>query len=47
VHTGGITHLRKIAALAEAHSVPHRSHGATDLSPVCLAAALPFRSARA
>jgi mannonate dehydratase len=42
VHTGGITHLRKIAALAELHQVRTGSHGATDLSPVCMAAALHF-----
>lgn len=42
VHTGGITHLRKIASLAELHRVRTGSHGATDLSPVCLAAALHF-----
>ena len=42
VHTGGISHLRKIAALAELHRVRTGSHGATDLSPVCMAAALHF-----
>ena len=42
VHAGGISHLRKIAALAELHGVRTGSHGATDLSPVCLAAALHF-----
>jgi mannonate dehydratase len=42
VHAGGITHLRKIAALAELYQVRTGSHGATDLSPVCLAAALHF-----
>ena len=40
VHAGGISHLRKIANLAELHQVRTGSHGATDLSPVCLAAAL-------
>ena len=40
VHAGGISHLRKIASLAELHHVRTGSHGATDLSPVCLAAAL-------
>jgi mannonate dehydratase len=39
-HAGGISHLRKIAALAEVHQVKTGSHGATDLSPVSLAAAL-------
>ena len=42
VHAGGITHLRKIAALAEMYQVRTGSHGATDLSPVCMAAALHF-----
>ena len=42
VHAGGITHLRKIANLAEMHQVRTGSHGATDLSPVCMAAALHF-----
>jgi mannonate dehydratase len=42
VHAGGLSHMRKIAALGELHSVRTGSHGATDLSPVCLAAALHF-----
>jgi mannonate dehydratase len=42
VHAGGITHLRKIAHLAEIHHVRTGCHGATDLSPVCMAAALHF-----
>jgi mannonate dehydratase len=42
VHAGGISHLRKIAALAELHHVRTGAHGATDMSPVCLAAALHF-----
>jgi mannonate dehydratase len=42
VHAGGITHLRKIASLAELHHVRTGCHGATDLSPVCLGAALHF-----
>ena len=41
-HSGGLTHLRKIAALAELYNVRTGCHGATDLSPVCLAAALHF-----
>jgi mannonate dehydratase len=40
VHAGGITHLRRIFDLAHLHHVRSGSHGATDLSPVCLAAAL-------
>ena len=42
VHAGGITHLKKIASLAEMYQVRTGSHGATDLSPVCMAAALHF-----
>ena len=42
VHAGGISHLRRIANLAELHQVRTGSHGATDLSPVCMAAALHF-----
>ena len=42
VHAGGISHLRKIASLAELYGVRTGSHGATDMSPVCLAAALHF-----
>jgi mannonate dehydratase len=42
VHAGGISHLRKIASLAEMHHVRTGSHGATDLSPVSMAAALHF-----
>jgi mannonate dehydratase len=42
VHAGGISHLRKIASLAEMYQVRTGSHGATDLSPVSMAAALHF-----
>ncbi len=42
VHAGGITHLRRIAALAELYNVRTGCHGATDLSPVCMGAALHF-----
>ena len=42
VHAGGITHLRRIAHLAELYHVRTGSHGATDLSPVCMGAALNF-----
>jgi mannonate dehydratase len=42
VHAGGISHLRRIASLAELYQVRTGSHGATDLSPVCMAAALHF-----
>ena len=42
VHAGGLTHLRRIANLAELYHVRTGCHGATDLSPVCMAAALHF-----
>lgn len=42
VHAGGISHLRKIANLAEMYQVRAGSHGATDLSPICMGAALHF-----
>jgi len=42
VHAGGITHLRRIASLADLYNVRMGCHGATDLSPVCMAAALHF-----
>jgi mannonate dehydratase len=41
-HAGGLTNLRKIAHLAELYHVRTGCHGATDLSPVCMAAALHF-----
>jgi mannonate dehydratase len=42
VHAGGITHLRRIASFAELHQVRTGCHGATDLSPITMAAALHF-----
>ena len=42
VHAGGITHLRRIASLADIYQVRTGCHGATDLSPVAMAAALHF-----
>jgi mannonate dehydratase len=42
VHGGGITPLKKITTLAEIYHVRTGCHGATDLSPVALAAALHF-----
>ena len=41
-HAGGITHLRRIASLADLYNVRTGCHGATDLSPVCMGAALHF-----
>ncbi len=40
VHAGGITHLKRIFDFAALHQVRTGSHGATDLSPVCMGAAL-------
>lgn len=42
VHAGGISHLRKIASFADLYNVRTGCHGATDLSPVSMAAALNF-----
>jgi mannonate dehydratase len=42
VHTGGISHLRRVAMLADLYNVKTGCHGATDLSPVCMAASLHF-----
>jgi mannonate dehydratase len=42
VHGGGISHLRRIAHLAELNNVRTGFHGATDLSPACMGAALHF-----
>ncbi|MHB2009377.1 MAG: D-mannonate dehydratase ManD [Acidobacteriaceae bacterium] len=42
MHGGGFTHLRKVADLAALYHVQTGCHGATDLSPVSMAAALHF-----
>ncbi len=42
LHAGGITHLRRIASLADLYGVRTGCHGATDLSPITMAAALHF-----
>jgi mannonate dehydratase len=42
VHAGGITHLRRIADFAALYQVRTGFHGATDLSPVTMGAALHF-----
>src|SRR6202047_85712 len=42
VHAGGISHLRKIASLGDIYQGRTGCHGATDMSPVCMAAALHF-----
>lgn len=41
-HGGGLTHLQKIAAFASIYHIKTGFHGATDLSPVNMAAALHF-----
>ncbi|MGI9229185.1 MAG: D-mannonate dehydratase ManD [Gammaproteobacteria bacterium] len=42
VHAGGISQLRRIADLAAMYQIRTGCHGATDLSPVCMGAALHF-----
>src|SRR5690554_6644713 len=42
VHGGGITHVRRLADFASLYSVRTGFHGATDLSPVSMGAALHF-----
>jgi mannonate dehydratase len=42
VHGGGITHLKKAADFAAMYHVRTGFHGATDMSPVTMAAALHF-----
>ncbi len=42
MHAGGITPLKKIAAFADIYHVQMACHGATDLSPVTMGAALHF-----
>ena len=44
VGSGGITHLRRVADFASLYQVRTGSHGATDLSPVTMGAALHFDS---
>ncbi|CAN5369912.1 D-galactonate dehydratase family protein [soil metagenome] len=41
-HGGGITPMLKIASMAGIYHVKTGCHGATDMSPICLAAALHF-----
>ena len=40
VHAGGISHIRKIFALAEVHGVQAAPHGPSDVSPISLAASI-------
>ena len=41
-HSGGLTPMRKIAALGEVYQVRTGCHGPTDISPVAMAACLHF-----
>lgn len=41
-HGGGITHVRRMADLAALYHIHTGFHGPTDLSPVCLGAAIHF-----
>ena len=45
VHGGGITHLKKVADFASVYHISTGFHGATDLSPVNMAAAIHFNMA--
>jgi mannonate dehydratase len=45
VHGGGITHLLKVTAMASVYNIQTGFHGATDLSPVNLAASIHFNMA--
>ncbi len=42
VHAGGLTHMKKVADFAALYNVRTGCHGATDLSPITMAAALHF-----
>jgi len=42
VHAGGFTHLKKVADFSSLYHVRTGCHGATDLSPITMAAALHF-----
>ncbi|CAG9297809.1 D-mannonate dehydratase ManD [Celerinatantimonas diazotrophica] len=41
-HAGGITHMRRIADFAAMYQIRTGSHGPSDLSPICMGAALHF-----
>jgi mannonate dehydratase len=45
VHGGGITHMLKVAAMGSVYHINTGFHGATDLSPVNLAASIHFNMA--
>jgi len=41
-HAGGISHMKKVAALAELYHVKTGTHGPTDVSPITMAAQMHF-----
>ena len=45
VHAGGLTHMQKVAHLAEIYHIKMGCHGPTDVSPITMAAALHFNTA--
>jgi mannonate dehydratase len=45
VHGGGLTPMKKIAALAEIYHIRTGCHGPTDVSPITMAASLHFETA--
>lgn len=42
VHSGGLSHMKKIAAMAEVYHIRMGCHGPTDVSPINMAAAVHF-----
>lgn len=40
VHSGGLTHIKKVANFAEIYNIKMGCHGPTDVSPITMAAAL-------
>ncbi|ABK51824.1 D-mannonate dehydratase [Acidothermus cellulolyticus 11B] len=40
VHAGGVSHVKRIVEFADLYGVRSGFHGATDMSPVCMAAAI-------
>ncbi len=45
VHGGGLTPMKKVAALAEIYHINTGCHGPTDVSPITMAASLHFETA--
>lgn len=44
-HSGGLTHMKKVAAFAEVYHVKMGCHGPTDVSPITFAAGIHFNLA--